>query len=152
MKFFGVLILSISLSQLADAATVITGLGVIAVFQQIWQARHDAQVALITGMTTMMLEVDKAFIDYPEMRQYFSGGKQLPADETEAERARAIAMAMANSLDHVVEHLRFMKNGAQEAWGSYIHNLHKTSPVFKQLLADHGDWWPGLQKQIANNS
>lgn len=141
--------LLLSLDQLADIAVIITGLGVLLVFRQVQQARRDSEVQLVSGMTTMMLEVDRALIEYPEMRRYIGGGKAPPKkDKEERWRALAVATALANALDHVVFHLRFMNEESQRAWRIYIAETYATSPVLRDLLEEHIDWWPGLQRQV----
>jgi hypothetical protein len=113
---------------------------------QVGQAARNGRVELITGMTTLILDVDRVLIEYPEMRKYFGGG-DTPTDE-HLERARAIGMMMANTLDHVVEHLDLMEDVTQIAWRKYIADVYKNSPILKALLNEHGEWWPGLQKQV----
>ncbi|HVD40537.1 MAG TPA: hypothetical protein VNC16_05985 [Solirubrobacterales bacterium] len=139
----------LSLDQWADIAVILTGLGVLLVFYQVYKARQDSEVELVTGMTTMMLEVDRALIEYPEMRQYIGGGKRAPRkDQVERERALAVCTALANALDHVVFHLGYMNDDSQRAWRIYIAETYARSPVLRDLLAAHPDWWPGLQGQV----
>lgn len=140
--------LALSLQQCADLAAIIGVIGVLAVLYQLRQARRDGEVALITGMTTMMLEIDKTFIEYPAMRKYFKAEVRPPQGSHAHEQAQAIAMAMANALDHVVEHMRYMKCDTRQAWRKYIAELYEQSPVFADLLKEHGDWWPGLQREV----
>jgi hypothetical protein len=100
-------------------------------------------------MTKMMLEVDRALIEYPEMRQYVGGGKAASKDAgTERERALALLTTLANVLDHVVFHLQYMNEKSQTAWSTYIIETHTNSPVLQDLLEEHPDWWPGLQAHI----
>jgi hypothetical protein len=142
-------VLLLSLQGWADIAVIVTGLGVLLVLYQVHQGRRDSHVQLVTGMTTMMLEVDRALIDYPEMRRYIGGGKRAPRKNKEKrERAMALSMALANALDHVVLHLRFMDDEGQRAWRAYIAETYATSPVLRELLEDNPSWWPSLQKQV----
>ncbi|HEU5104473.1 MAG TPA: hypothetical protein VFU11_01400 [Solirubrobacterales bacterium] len=144
--------LLLSLDGWADLAVIVTGLGVLFLFYQVRQARRDSEVELVSGMTTMMLEIDRALIEYPEMRQYIGGGKALPkSDETEQERERALAVltTLANVLDHVVFHLGYMNEKSQRAWSAYIIETHTKSPVLRDLLKEHPEWWPGLQGHIS---
>lgn len=138
-----------SLDQLADIAVIATGLGVLLVFFQVRQSRRDSEVQLVTGMTAMMLEVDRALIEYPEMRRYIGGDKKPPKKrKEERERARAVCTALANALDHVVFHLGYMNAETERAWRIYIAETYAKSPVLRDLLEEHPDWWPGLQRQV----
>ena len=103
---------------------------------------------LVTGMTTMMLEVDRALIEYPELRPYFKEGTAPPESGTEHDQVQALATAMANALDHVVAHMDLMKRDARWSWECYIAHLYEQSPVFADLLEDHDNWWPYLSRLI----
>jgi hypothetical protein len=139
----------ISLDGLADLATIAGGIAVLLLLFQVFLAQRDGRVQLITGMTTMMLEVDKAFIEHPDMRPFFKDGAQPPETGTTHEQAHAIATSMANALDHVVAHLGSMKHDARRSWEKYIADLYQQSPVFADLLERHGEaWWPYLWNMI----
>jgi len=98
-------------------------------------------------------QVDQVFIEFPDTRQYFRGSKKPPPEsETEGRRVRAVAMTMANVLDHVVEHQDKMKPRTRDAWHSYVTEVHRDSPVFREILADHPGWWPGLQEEVGNRN
>jgi hypothetical protein len=141
--------LFLSLDQWADIAVIITSLGILLVLYQVYQGRRDSEVELVTGMTAMMLEVDRALIAHPEMRRYIGGGKKAPKkNEEERERAMAVCTALANALDHVVFHLGYMNDESQRAWRVYIAETYAKSPVFRDLLEEHPGWWPGLQRQV----
>jgi hypothetical protein len=152
---------SLSLNGWADLAQIATALiaglalslaaaSALFVWFQIKHAREETRIGLGTGMTEQMLEVDRALIEYPTMRKYF-GGNADPGDDgtEESERANAIAFALANALDHVVNHLRLMDPVARDSWDDYIWNLHDTSPVFTRTLTTHKAWWPYLQAKVA---
>jgi hypothetical protein len=151
----------LSLNGWADIAQMITAIvagltllvaaaGAAFVIWQINEAREDTKIGLVTGMTEQMLEIDRALIEYPTMRKYF-GGNADPGDDgtEESERANAIAFALANALDHVVNHLHLMEERAGDSWDDYIWNLHDTSPVFTRTLTTHKAWWPYLQAKVA---
>jgi len=141
-------VLLLPLDQWADLAVMLTGLGVFLVLYQVYQARKDSEVELVTGMTRMMLEIDRALIEYPEMRQYVGGDKTLTTEEPERGRALALLTTLANVLDHVVFHLQYMNEKSQTAWSAYITETHGKSPVLRTLLEEHPAWWPGLRSHV----
>lgn len=140
------IVFALSLQQWSDIGTIVGAVSVFLLLISVGQTARNSRVELITGMTTLILDVDRVLIEYPEMRKYFGGGA-TPSDE-DLERARAIGMTMANTLDHVVEHLDLMEDETQIAWRKYISDVYKSSPVLKDLLGEHGKWWPGLQRQV----
>jgi hypothetical protein len=141
---------ALSLEQWAQIAEIAAGIGVLLVAIQIWIALRNSRVELITGMTALITQVDQALIDYPNMRTYFRGNVTPPADtEREGQRARAVAMTMANVLDHVIEHRWKMKRKTRNAWLTYIKEVYTESIVLQEVITENQDWWPGLQKQVS---
>jgi hypothetical protein len=144
-----VLPLAFSLGQLADLAQVAAGLGVGLAIAQIFQGASNSRVAVVTGLTTLITEVDQVFIDRPGLWKYFNDCEPTPEPgDEDGERARAVAITMANVLDHIVEHRRKIKRETRKSWLRYIAEVYEKSPVFREVLADHSTWWPGLQGQI----
>jgi hypothetical protein len=143
------LVLALSLQDWSYVATLITVLGLFLVMFQLRQAAESSRIELITGMTTLILTVDQMFVEHPGMRKYFHDNVAPPKQSKELERARAIALAMANTLDHVVGHFKPMTGRTEQAWRIYISEVHSTSPVFRALLAEHRGWWPALQEEVA---
>ncbi len=141
--------LALSLDQVANLAQVAAGLGVFLVVIQVWQGVSNSRVGVITGLTTLITEVDQVFIGHPEIWKYFNDCEPTPPKgEKEGERVRAVAMTMANVLDHIVEHRRKMKRETWESWLRYIAEVYEKSPVFREVLTEHDSWWPGLQRQV----
>jgi hypothetical protein len=140
-------LLTISLEQLADIAQIAGFAGIALLILQIGLGLRNSRVELTTNLTTMMTQIDQVFIEHPGIRKYFEEGKKPNADDVE--RARAVALTFANTLDHVVAHLRLMKRDARLSWEKYIAHLHEQSPVFADLLDRHGDdWWPYLRRML----
>jgi hypothetical protein len=145
------LVSALSLQQWSDIAEIVAGVGVTLVAVQVWLGVRNSRVELITGMTTLITQVDQAFIDHPHLWRYFRDTTQPPPKgETEGDRVRAIALTMANVLDHVVGHMRKMGWRTRGAWRLYIYDVHMASPVLKEVLNENADWWPGLREQIAH--
>jgi hypothetical protein len=140
---------ALSLGQLANVAQVAAGLSAGLVIAQIFQGRSNSRVAVVTGLTTLITEVDQTFIDHPELWKYFNDSEPVPPKgDEEGDRVRAIAMTMANVLDHIVEHRRKVKQETRDSWLRYVFEVYEKSPAFREVLAEHGTWWPGLQGEI----
>lgn len=144
---------ALTLHELAEIGQFVGGIAsvlVIAsiyfVWKQVRQQAQNSRTELITGMTTLIVSVSQVFIEHPDMRKYFHDGA-VPTDR-EAERARAIAVTMADAMDHVAAHLGLMDHPAEEAWKRYIGDMCDRSPILKEYLQTHRDWYgPALREQ-----
>src|SRR5215211_6744392 len=146
----------LSLADAAEVSQVVAGfasaialLGLFFVWKQVRLQQDNSRVELITGLTTLIIEIDRVFIDHPEMWKYFNDCEPTPPKgETKGDRVRVVAMTMANVLDHIVEHRRKMKCETRDSWLRYIAEAYEKSPVLQEVLAEHDTWWPALQRQI----
>jgi hypothetical protein len=83
------------------------------------------------------------------MRKYFHDGAPIAAGSADYDRASAIAVTIADAMDHVAEHLDRMDHPAQEAWKAYFADTYKSSPILQDYLTAHKCWYgPALQKQL----
>lgn len=143
------LVAALSLEDWSFVAQIAAGIGVALVVVQIWLGLRNSRVELVTGMTTLLAEIDRAFLEYPHLWKYFRRSTPPPAkDTTDGDRVRVIAVTMGNILDHVVDHLRKMDWRSRHAWRLYIYEVHNGSPVLKELLEENPDWWPFLHRQL----
>jgi hypothetical protein len=140
---------ALSLNQLADAAQIAAGLGVVLVVIQVWQGVGNSRVGVVTGLTTLISDIDRVFLDLPELWKYFNDSEPTPPKgDEEGERVRVMAVTMANVLDHIVEHRRKLKRETRASWLRYVDEVYAKSPAFREVLTEHHSWWPGLQRQV----
>jgi hypothetical protein len=134
------------LQQVAEGGQIIAGIasvialyGVVAVWRQTRQAAQTSETELITGMTALITTVGGAFIEHPEMRQYFYA-KRTPK-RRHYERAHAIAVALVGALDHVAAHFDEMDEATRDAWKQYFNDLYDNSPVVQEHLRTYSRWY-----------
>lgn len=143
------------LGRLADYGTIATGVATIAIFVSVWLVRkqvkqqaEDSRAELITAMTSLMISVSRVFIEYPEMREYFYGGKTPSEDDRQ--RAEAIAVTIADAMDHVAAFLDPMPAPTQRAWKAYFRDMFDKSPMLRDYLREHVEWYgPKLREYLA---
>jgi hypothetical protein len=147
--------LAVSLNALAEVGQFIAGVTSIIVlgslyfvWRQVKQQAQDSRVELITGMTSLIGSVSQVFIEKPEMRKYFYEGISPSGDEVEL--AQAIAVRMADALDHVAAHLDLMSDPTRDAWAEYISGIGERSPVLKSYVRANKKWYgPKLREQLS---
>ena len=132
---------------IAGVASLVVVITVILLWKQIKQQVQDSRTELITGMTTLIVSVSQVFVEHPTMRKYFHEGA-TPTGEAR-EQATAIAVTMADAMDHVAAHLKLMERAAAEAWTAYFKGIYGKSPILKEYLSAHASWYgPALRGQL----
>lgn len=145
---------ALSLGQWADIAQIVAGLAAAVAALAIFFAwlsykgqAKDSRTALLTDMSRYMNEVGTAFIEYPEMRQYFHDGRE--PDDADRPRAEAIAISLANAMDFAISHFDAIEDEEKSAWESYFDHVLTRSPVLSEYLKTRKDWYsPPLQRRI----
>lgn len=146
--------LNLSLAELAEAGQFVAGIASVIilaslffVWRQVKQQAQSSRVELITGMTDLIGSVSQVFIEYPAMQKYFY--ERATPNGDDADRAQAIAIRMADALDHVAAHLDLMPEPTRNAWAAYISGIGDTSPTLKSYVETKRDWYgPELRKQL----
>jgi hypothetical protein len=149
---------ALTLQKWADVGQITAGVmsifvlvTVVLLLLQVRQQAADSRSALITATTSLISEVGRAFIEYPDMRKYFYDGMTPVADDQQ--RASAIAVILAGAMDRVAAQFTGKSNPWEVAWRSYFTDIIGTSPVLKQHIDAHIAWYgPKLQNYIRSLS
>jgi hypothetical protein len=144
---------AIHLHDLADLGAFVSGVMSIFVLLSLWflwyqvrlQAR-DSRRQLVTGFTSLINEVGHVFIEYADMRKFFHDGVG-PEKEEDRQRAQAIAVTLANAMDHIAANLDRVEHEA--TWREYFKGVYDKSPVLRDYLDAHKTWYgPKLLKAL----
>jgi hypothetical protein len=135
-----------TLQQAAYVGQVVAGVTSVLIIFSAWllwlqvrQQARDSRTELITGMTGFISTAGRAFIDYPEMRKYFYD--RVVPQGADRERACAIAISIAGTMDHVAAHFDIMGRREQLAWKAYFTDSFNNSPVLREHLETHKSWY-----------
>lgn len=146
-------LLGVPLQELAEIGQFVAGVAslvvvasVYFVWKQVKQQAEDSRTELITGMTTLIISVSRIFIEYPYLRQYFHDGVAPTVEHVE--QTRAVAVTLADAIDHVAAHLCLMDEPVREAWEAYIGDMRTSSPVLMNYLRTHRHWYGPKLRQL----
>lgn len=152
-----------SLGQMADLMTVVASTAVTFGIVFAWfeyrgrkseyeRQVEDSRIVLLTGMTKYLNEVARVFVEYPEMKRYFHDGDK-PSDAEDVARAEAIAITLANAMDHVLLHLDRVDTAERGAWEAYFDHVYKHSPTLRTYLGEHADWYgPRVRERLIDGN
>jgi len=81
------------------------------------------------------MEVDRVFINRPELREYFYEGSPTPSTEPERARVLAVADLIMDVADSVASARRHghMLDEDYQAWRNALHTYYEYSPAMRDL-------------------
>ncbi|MEV8313884.1 hypothetical protein AB0Q95_06895 [Streptomyces sp. NPDC059900] len=92
-------------------------------------------------------EIYFKMLDYPGMRKHFYEGVPCPTDEVERERVQLLAEALADVLETgLMATRRIPETESFEDWREYSRFIRDHSPVIRDMMAEHPQWWPELRR------
>lgn len=91
-------------------------------------------------------QVYSSLIEYPELREYLYGGTDgSRLRGKQRARLETVAEMLADTLEAGLFTTRQHPSTASEDdWRHYTRHILTTSPVVRQLVLDHVQWWPLL--------
>lgn len=133
---------------LAISTLTLIGLTVlVAVFQAREMARQSRRLAesnhaiVYQHCVGLMIEIDRYFVDSPELRPYFYGNRRLPTRGVERERALALAEWFADFADDFMVQRQSIPNRWIDVWSAYFADIIETSPALRTYWRAARHWY-----------
>lgn len=123
------------------------------------QNQIEAKSALISiykEISCIMLEIDRMFIERPDLRKYFYDGADIQKDNKKYNEILSVAEYILDFMDMLV----VMKNAAPEYpdtnlpwedWNVFFSEIYSNSPIIRKLLDLHHDWYSKTLVSFFNN-
>jgi hypothetical protein len=120
-----------------------------------WQTRAVARqtaisnaIAGVSALNTVLSslrEVYMVFIDHPELRPYFYGGREMPRSRRLRRQVSTIAEMLADVLESGLLQYRLVPASESfEIWENYCRYMLARSPALHALARKYPEWWPEL--------
>ncbi|MGY3520623.1 hypothetical protein [Micromonospora haikouensis] len=115
-------------------------------------SRQSHHVATYHGVIGLLRELDKTFIEHPEIRPYFYGGKPLAADDPQLPRVQAVAELVLDSFEWIWYKRKSFDAENGGGWKAYMVDTFSSSPALQTHYAKSASWYPGITRLIADCS
>ena len=136
------------LIAIASLLVSIVGLGSIVIsIESFKQSERAALADASQRIITDSANVDKLFIQYPEMRPFFRERKSIRRGDEGYDRAAAIAELRVNAYDAV---LAFPGVFKADNWGSVARSAFRDSPIMCEFISMYKDNYSKATVQIAD--
>jgi hypothetical protein len=120
---------------------------------QINQASASLQAASYQSIANNTLELDKIFIDKPELRPYFYYGRDINQNEKDYDLVMAVAEFLIDFFDSTLTQLEIMPKDKQldmPAWKKYFSDSFANSPALCKRLQRNPNWYRPNLIEIAS--
>lgn len=102
------------------------------VFYQVRQLRDTIRADTHARIYEHALEVQKLFIERPELRRHFNGD-----ESAEDSQLLAATELVADYLEHIALQSRYVPDHVKEAWSNYTRHLLDKSPSLCKFLVEN---------------
>jgi hypothetical protein len=145
----------------AIISQVIAALSLLVLAGGIWfaidqakEVRESIDASTYNTITTQLLEINKIFVEHPELQRYINDKVDVKKGDPNYDRAYAIGTLQLNFFDNYIAlelHL-VSENYDLNAWHKYIADTFSTSPIMCQILNESKDEYGEELGQIAQQS
>jgi hypothetical protein len=134
-------------SLLGGAASVISLIGILFAVTEVRRARKIVDRETDYRIYDMMLDLDRFFIEHPDLRPYVYSGKRLPDTTTEGtqehERVMAAVEMVVDFMECAYTQFDLMPIHQRIGWIDYMIDIGKNSPLICELLDREREWYMG---------
>lgn len=131
--------------------------GFIAILVTLFQIRDENRLSdralkegVLSPLKAQQLEIDKIFIEHPDLRKYFYDRAELPeAASHETAQAMAVAEFILDHFAAILPHTTVTGEPLLDTiWRNYIRDSFANSRVLSLALRQHSDWYPSELRAI----
>ncbi len=135
-------------SALADAATAIVSfLMLLIVWQKLSKLNEGNKNLTYQNVYERMIEIDRFFIDHPNLKPYFYSNKEYKSESQEVkDQLLSVAEMMVDFFDNVYFQQNSMRKSTFKAKAFYFGDVYNNSPVIRDYLRR-----PGLENWYAKD-
>ena len=112
--------------------------------RQVDQQTVTTRATIYQNITSMMLEIDRYFVDNPNFKPYFYENAAITDKDPEYARVLTIAEMFIDFMDFVLTHKPDMPKYPWDEWAAYFKQVYDHSPALRKFYADHLDWYDDL--------
>jgi hypothetical protein len=125
----------------ATAVATIASVAILAT--QTLDLRRSVQRDTYQKAYETVYDLDRHFLDHPELKAYFYGGKVVDGSTDALTRAKVESTAewISDFFDNIYYNVKSGPDEDWTAWESYIQETFRRSPALRDYLRQHRDWY-----------
>lgn len=121
--------------------------------RQVEQEAHLLEASTYYSASELVLQFDRIFIEFPDLRPYFYGDRQVPSNNPRLKnQVEATVEFVLDVLECVWDQRDKFPEEVLESWQEWIHELFERSPAMQTFYSERNQWYPQLRSLIAGAS
>jgi hypothetical protein len=112
-------------------------------------SNHGITVTTYNNATELTLQVDRVFVEYPELRPYFYDNEPLTDSAPHRNRVLAVTELYLDVLECIWDREREFSPTDRLAWRGWIVHAFDNALVLREFYRDRRDWYPTLGRLLA---
>jgi hypothetical protein len=126
---------------IAVAAALVSALAALTA----WISNKRARTVNANGQIgSILIQLNRIFVEQPELRPYFIEGGELPKGQEQ--KAKALASMYLNIMETVWSMEEIMNNNDRAAWLKYIRHQIRSVPIVDELYESQREWYSNLDR------
>jgi hypothetical protein len=111
--------------------------------QRSYDLQNNLSKSQIVSTSRMRLyDLSKYFMEYPQYRQYFYEGEDVPRQKHDFTRVYTMAEMFVDGMDDLLEGEDYAPDATDwVAWKIYFWDIYQASPIIRQYYEKHRDWY-----------
>lgn len=135
-----------ALAAISQALVSCIGLpGLVISLLLLWRQSREQTIAtramIHQNLTTTMIDIDKFFIEHPELKPYFYNNADIAEHDPDYARVQSTAEMFLDFADFVLMHKPEMKNYPWDEWEDYFLEIYAHSPMTRRFWGGKRDWY-----------
>ena len=134
--------------------TIISVLGFVAVVVSLIYVAQNIKTQVYQSIGNQLIDINKVFVDHPELRPYFYEGKEISKGSKLYGLATSIAEMRLDFYDSVLIQMKYFPKYFVVGWKETIRDVFAFSPIMRETLEIRRKWYsPGLvqlARQVVN--
>jgi hypothetical protein len=111
--------------------------------KQLIGLQRTIETATIQSIWTMWLEVDKFFVEHPELKPYFYHALDVDENITGdmLHRLESTAELLLDTFAHNYDQKHSFATKGFEWYGNFMKSRYRTQPFLRRFVDEHVDWY-----------
>lgn len=109
--------------------------------RQLTQTEQISRSQFYHDIAARFVELNRLFVDRPELWKYFHAGCAAPTDEAGRAMVNSVSAMVANLADVCYTNDKILSDLFSD-WDRYFRYIYSNSPSFREFWAQSGRFWP----------